>query len=357
MIKKIGFWLLIVLFVLGLVFGYWYLSVSKQHESAAIFNLPDSCAFIIESRDFSSLLKKLNETSLLWQELQKNKLEPESIINLKLLDSILEATDDPEAYINEKSISLVAYNEHNQFNFLLAFHTSAKGLEIWQKLLKKTGGKLEKEIAKKSLRSIFKYSPTNGSKSYYGYLNKNTIWVCEDKNLLDNCMTAEKTLQKNKDFNKVIEFAGNKNDCRIFLNLNKTHSFLQADIGNYMNSGWIELDADIKPAEFSLNGIIKSDSSSLYKELIKQEPQDIEFIQHIPEQTINFTFFGFSDYSSFYNNFYLTNNKQQNDSLSGKISRMVGNEIVLLETEIKNGKRRKYVQLRIQEIEIGRAHV
>ncbi len=353
MLKKILFVLLIVSTLVAGTYGYLYIKNLKKPKILATQAIPQGCSFVIESDDFLKLFKKLNETNLIWEELQQITGVKELNQHYGLVDSIINSNERIKAIFDNNKVYIAAYpgkDTHTDFLFVLNLPDINYTEEV-NNYLKSNAQKYETSDAAEGEKITTVYFKQSLQPVYF-YSNSGMLAISANQELLKN--TVE---QKNKNvlandayFSKLEESAGTDADFRFFVNhqFNQQHAeyfdkaIPQEGIMSIRNAkGWTELDVDFTPNELMMNGYTLCDSSVLLKALGKQEPCEIEFTSIAPATTSSFVFLGISDREKFAGDIFFTTetaeeknkyDKKLDIDLINSIQQIAGEEIILLHT-------------------------
>jgi hypothetical protein len=312
MFKKILFASFILIAVIAGVCGYFYLKNIKKPKISAAQAIPSDCAFVIESDDFLKLFKTLNESSLIWDELQQVSCVQELNREVILADSLIRSNEKLNSIFASNKVYIAAYpSDGKETGFLFALNLPEINYtdEVISYLKEHAAEYEVTDVAGSPLkitRVVFK----NPKFTFYCLINSGLLLISSKREMVENAVIAQgkKSLSQNAEFMKLEESAGKGNDLRLFVNHVKLDFFAkqldQQKISSPVfkpgsNSGWTELDVDLKTNEVMLNGFTLADSSVFLSALKHQQPQEIECTAFMPASTKSFMFFGIEDYSLF----------------------------------------------------------
>ncbi|MFL5752663.1 MAG: hypothetical protein ACJ76F_04595 [Bacteroidia bacterium] len=312
MLKKILFTVLVVIALICAITGYLYLKNLKRPKLLATQMMPADCAFVIESENFLDVYKKLNETSLIWDEL----MQVEQLKNLNskaaLLDSLIRGDEKVNTVFSSTRVYTAAYSSGEKsydYLFALNLHDLSYSEDVNTYLKSKaavyeqvdkdaSGGKLIKAVLKDPAVTL------------YVYLNSGFVLISQQMELIRRSLAGQNKISLSTDalFMKLEESSGKNNDFRFFINHRQIDKFTRyLDLKNTCSplsdaaphKGWTELDVDLNTNEILLNGFTLADSSVFLSALKHQSPQEIECISALPFSTSAFMFVGMEDRSLF----------------------------------------------------------
>ncbi|MBC7864209.1 MAG: hypothetical protein IAF38_14625, partial [Bacteroidia bacterium] len=312
MLKKIAFWLLVVCFIGGGIYAYLYLTAAKKPKVMALQAIPDDCVFIIESSDFFKLWKKLNETNLIWQELQQVEYFREIRETGKIIDSVLSVDDEVKEIFNENPVYLAGVEFEDKRDYLYALNVNMNKAGKLVDFVKRIAVDLAETETKTTKEKIWQFTLKTGKGHLFLYVKDGLALISQKPQILDRAIACinKNCVANDARFKKVSEMAGSSVDFRFYSNaawsgkmylnfLNRNSLF--ESLAAKQTKGWTEMDVDFKPNEMKVNGFTIPDSSSFLNYLAAQTPQEYKFINSVPQSTDNFLFLGLGDFSELYN--------------------------------------------------------
>lgn len=296
---------------------WWYF---RPQQPVAKFNetiraIPINAAFIVETRHPKSLKQKLCSDNDFWQELTSIDLFKKLDKQINTIDSLLLSNHKINSYSD--SISLIisvhpaSVNEYS-FLFTLSIPPNINRTDI-DELIKKSAGNAEIKQRNYDEASISSITLNEGSLNYT--VQKNTLLLSFSGMLLEDAirqLNINNSLLNNPTFERLIRAQSAASDLNLYLNLNLLPGYLDRFINNshqsflyslkYFND-WVVLDGTVKKDALTFNGFSASvDSANNFLNLFKeQEPQRIDMIKIIPENTALLLHFGISNFKTYYN--------------------------------------------------------
>ncbi len=353
MVKKVLFALFVVSAVAAGSYGYIYLRNLKKPRLPATTLIPAHCTFVVESEDLIGFFKKLNETNLIWNEVQE--IEEVNRLNqhYHLLDSIAGLSEKIAGMFSGNKVYMAAYpDEHDKYRFIFAMNLpDINYTGDVQTFLKTHAEKQEiKDLGdgQKMQELHFK----NITQSIWFYLNAGVLVASADQELLTKAVLSkgQHSLHEDADYTKLEESAGTDAGFRFFYNhafsRKQSHCFNDKlgrtgllDITN--TAGWTELDIDFSPNEVTLNGYTLCDSSKMMRAITTQEPVELKFAESAPASTRAFAFLGISNREKFAANMMLSGETEEERekydrkldiNLMNSVTQLAAEELLVLYT-------------------------
>ncbi len=325
MFRKIIFATVIAAILLGGLYWFFYTKEARTPITEGINAIPVDAAIIFESKQTKNTWKKLSQTNIMWEEL----LETQTIADINrqgtTIDSILQASPEIAELLDNHSVYVSAhYTSKNAFDLLYVYSlpnlTYKNDVENY----------LEEKIhfIKIPLKtnafegeSIITIATSNTNILNFT-IAQGILIISKNQDLVKNAVHQLKSglsLNKEKNFNKIIATAGKNVDINVYINYQKFSELIaplfftspnknKTPLFNFADcSSW---DISIKPNALLLSGFTSaSDSGNSFLNLFSnQKPQEAEVVKIIPSSANTFLFFGMSDIKTFHQNFkkYLT---------------------------------------------------
>ncbi len=353
MLKKILFALFVVLAIMAATMGYFYLKQLKKPKILATQLIPSDCAIVLESSDFLNVFRKLNETNLMWEELQQIEALKQLNRNYFLLDSIVGNDQRIRSIFDQNKVYIAAYPaEEDQYKFLFVMNLpDVNYTRDVEEYLQKKATKINKSgpTAVEELKQAW-FAVTE--KPGYFYLKDGILAVSADSSLLLRALHEmdKQVLATDQKFTSLEESAGNDAEFRFFYNhrFNEKYSqYLSQSVreeGLFKisnASGWTELDLHFTPNELMMNGFTNCDSSLFLKAIARQKPSEVEFTEVAPYNTKAFAFVGIGDREKFKYDLLFHDddlnirekyNRKLDIDLISSVQQLADNELVVLQT-------------------------
>ncbi len=293
--KKIIFWIFILLALIAAVWAYYDVKNGKRPKVDAISILPDSCLVYLTTTDFSELEKKINSQSLIFDKLKSFEEVNIFCDIIHQLDSLIQSNNLLKEELDGTQIHFALYE--NGVNWLTTFNIKELGKQ-------QSIGKALSElfIANKMSGDIFTFT-LRKSKPYYFTLNSGVVLVSNSRIIVETAL--RKNTPKFFESKSYLNFKTTLNENNLFsiyINHNlysqdKVASFLNLTFGceQAVSAGAFE----IEPSELKATGYISIDSTEILSALINQPTQSAEAIMNILPSTVrSFQDFGFGSYQT-----------------------------------------------------------
>lgn len=289
--------------------------LSQPSESP--FNaIPGNSAMIIQLNRAGNLLDELNRSNLLWKELARipgiNSVKTE----LHYVDSVSKKNEEISKIFQQHQI-LISITLSGRSDFGALYLTSVGGINpesyITDFAKELVAGHATLTQAPYATTRLHRIQGREGNKAFYfavykgvfmGSFHADLVKRSIDRLLLNTPMAAS------AGFRKVEASAGKKVDANIYINFRFfslvlsgiTNDAVLPDLIKFASfADWSGLDLIIKKDELLFNGTtFASDSSQQFLSLFSdQKPQKKQIAAILPDQTLYFTVFGWSDPARF----------------------------------------------------------
>lgn len=349
--KKIIFSVFVVLAIGAGIWAYLSLKNSKKPNVDALSALPDNCLVYLNTTNFFELNKKINSQSLIADKL-KLFGDVNSFCNtLNVFDSVFASNTVLAEIVNTTKIHFALYEKNS--NWLTSFNIKRLGN---QQLIIDELSKIFK--AKEIENNIYVFN-LNKSDKYYFTLNSGVALISNSPETLDLSLnkTTEK-LQNNKQF---IEFKSTLQENTV-LSIYVNHQlYLKNKISSKLNlsllceNGFSAGNIDIEPSQLTINGYFKPKESELIAAFYDQEPQSLDFLNSLPNNTSYFKAFGFNSFEKLNQKINKLSKNDNNSfwkmvsdsalyNIKNEFEKNVENYLVTFETKLPN---EKFVLLKI----------
>jgi len=313
--------ILIIVIVITGISGFSWLGYSifnKLHTpSESPFNaIPGNTALIIQLNKAGNLLGELNRSNILWKAM--TRLPGISTIKdeLHLFDSASRKNEKISNLLRQYNV-LISITLSGRTNFGALYLTSVSGSDPESYILdfieKMNGGKAIVTETPYSTTTLHRVQSGGSHDAFYFAVMKGVFMGSFHADLVKRALdrlSLNTPMAASAGFRKVQGSAGKKVDANIYVNyrffslvLSKiTKEETLPELLKFSNfADWSELDLIIKKDELLFNGLtVATDSNQQFLALFSdQQPQKKEIAAILPENTLYFTTYGWSDPSRF----------------------------------------------------------
>ncbi len=305
-----------------------------QRPAESPFNaIPGNTALIIQLNKAGNLLEELNRSNLLWKAMSRfpgiNMVKNE----LHYVDSTSRKNEKINKIFQQYNI-LVSITLSGRNNFGALYLASVSGRDPESYILEfindMNSGKAILTETPYSTTTLHRIQSGGNRDAFYFAVLKGVFMGSFHADLVKRAidrLSLNTPMGTSAGFRKVQATAGKKVDANIYVNyrffslvLSKiAHEETLPDLLKFSNfADWSELDLIIKKDELLFNGItVASDSNLQFLALFTdQKPQKKEITAIIPENTLYFTTYGWSDPSRFCQRFQ--NRSQRDENFTGE---------------------------------------
>jgi hypothetical protein len=290
-LKKIIFYVFVLLALIAGIWCYFYLKGIKKPGSQAITAFPDSCIVYFQVNNYFELNKKVNSQSLVFEQLRVFQDVNKFCHSLYAIDSLVkinevtssELADNPiyfAVYPGKELSCLAAFNvklSHNEENFIESFSRVTGAVLQADEFYKFTFQK--KDIFFKTLNGIVAFA--------------------SDEDMIRGYDKGPR-LADNKHFKEYIKVFSSQSNVAVYLD-HKLYSDSKLNkrlrLETLQSKGHSAGIIETEPTEFSINGYLQTDSSDLNSLLLNEEAvQSQDLFSYLPQYVTSFEAFGFSSY-------------------------------------------------------------
>lgn len=313
MTKKILLGLFILLMGAVSFIAYnFYKNVKEPISKTAFEAIPINAALIIKENNFNALVKKINSTNIIWEELTTHTSSAKNINEQMLyLDSLLNGTFKT-IIKNKEVLGSLHLSGANNYDFI--FYISAPNIET-RDIIQKLKNATKNNPSSRDYDGVTIYSfPYAENKKIALTHYKNTLAFSFSTVLVEDVIRQlknETNLLSDSTFAQVIRTSGQATDGNIFLNnqyfskitnqfLSKPSKAFFKDFENY--TSWSELDITIKPNTLALNGFSLSKDENWITLLKNQKPETVDMLDILPYNTAFLYHYGISNTELFFTN-------------------------------------------------------
>ncbi|MDQ3193182.1 MAG: DUF3352 domain-containing protein [Bacteroidota bacterium] len=316
MTKKIIIAILSFVFLAVLVYSYFNFSQIKSPVTNALDAIPPNAALVIKINNAKSLINKINDGNIIWEELISTDYFASKNNELLFIDSLLKNNISIKEIIDIQ-YSYLSFHKSGaeKFNFLftVSIPPYANQKDIHNFFAENSKGWT---MSSRSFNGVTVINIKKQDLSFNYCLSLGVLLFSPSSMLIEEAINQIKTgtsISENQAFKTTHATAGTKVNANFFINYEHLNDLLStflirdskkaSSLSGFAN--WAALDLNIKPNALMLNGFSFSyDTLNNYVNLFgKQKPQNIELTRILPSTTSNFTFFGFSNFSSFHRDY------------------------------------------------------
>ena len=331
---------------------FFYLRLRKENEPAgnALMAIPTDAAFIIESRQTSSLYHTVDGSNMMWEDMRSLPAFSHLRNGLHELDSLLRGNEKMHDVTEGHSLFISAHPFENGLEYLFAFAIPASYttrqfddfLHNHYTVRNKPG-------------EILSLSTNRRNEIGFYAIVKGVLLISASENLLKKAIQQSNALHSLADdtaFHAAqVTAKSSKFDLRLFLHFPDHEfwpkSFLNERFSDNLQkngpfAGWTALDMNVRPQSILMNGFCSVDPAKDYLALFHdQEPQRAEAIIAMPSSTTSFIHFGYSNFQNYFTAYSKRRspdvqtsldsiNKKYETDFGSDFSSLIENETVIL---------------------------
>ncbi len=291
MIRRILFYLFLITSVTGAVYGYLYLSKSKEPKSEVTEHIPANAMFIVYTHDFEQLNKSLIHQNLIWNALKENK----DIVKINKVysyfDSLRTANEDINNLLTDNTFYWSVFKENTSYHHLLLIKFKEQTQqEIIQEIV-------ENSFKKNSNAFAFDVYELNVSGINWNVsISNGLLYFSSDLSLLEKSISIsnDESISVNKDFNSLFKNIGYQKNV-IYINHRLT-SFVDKNL----MSGHSIMSADVQLNDLNFTGYTVFDSITFFNSFSNQEAVKISQYTNLPINPLRLFGYGFSNLNTVY---------------------------------------------------------
>ncbi len=126
LLKKISFYVFIVLALAMAIWGYFKLKENKEPSSSVQEHIPNTAALIIETKNVSNNINQLTRQNLIWNGLLSESVFEETNKVIQYFDSILKLKEEVAQIIDNNPLYLSFFKDKNNYQVLIQFKCKEK---------------------------------------------------------------------------------------------------------------------------------------------------------------------------------------------------------------------------------------
>ncbi|MBA3898641.1 MAG: hypothetical protein H0X62_00275, partial [Bacteroidetes bacterium] len=259
MVKKIILGIITAFFLVGLLLGFLHFRQLKTPALDALYSIPASAAVILRSNDTESLIAKIQDGNLIWDELISLDYFKSLDEGLLFIDSLIERNPGILEVAREKPLYLSLHKlggGRAEYLLSLSFPPSASASSI---------NRIIQDAAKGASISTRNYDNATitslkfPEKSFHYAFYKNILMFSPSAMLLENSVSqanSTENITSSQAFSRVFETANDRVVANLFINYQNTFPIISSFLGNQSEeivapfggfANWAALDVSVKP--------------------------------------------------------------------------------------------------------------
>lgn len=292
LIKRILFYVFLVLAVLLGVWGYFSLKNNKKPNVEALSLLPDSCLVYLNTTNFQELNKKLNSQSLIIDKLKLFGDINEFCNSLNTFDSIFSVNPSLAEEIKNKHIHFAIYDKN--LDWLASFNISQLGKQkgIIQEIKRVLSATAASE-------EIYKFK-LHRNKDFYFSIRSGVVLISNsEEKISDAYSVVGPKLLNNTAFKKFRASIQDNGLLSVYIDHRK---YYENDLSSRLNlsaiceSGFSAGNIDLQPSEVKVNGFLNPGEKDFVSVLSNEPAQPTDFMSILPLTVSHFKAYGFDSY-------------------------------------------------------------
>ncbi len=309
LLKKISFYLFIILSLASAIWGYFKLKESKEPNSNVLEHISNKTFCLIETNSYSDLTNQLVRQNLIWNSLTDDSQFKKGQYNSAYFDSLVSEHAELKTILENNKLFLSCYNQNSSTNYLIQFKIKEASDETYLTSFLKTNLTQDN-----STSSFIIYFKKMNNQKWLISLKDGIVYISNDIGILEGSVNLkiEESIAQNQTYLNLLKTNG-KQKTAIFIN-NKLMPIFNTDVLNTQSI----FTTDFNLNHISLSGYSQIDSTTLFNALKKQKPQTLNFYDELPDNPISFSAIALSETNLFYSNLQFEMNnvkwKELNDS-------------------------------------------
>jgi hypothetical protein len=360
--RKLSFALLLACSLVAIIYWLTYVREAKTPIASGITAIPTDAVAILRSTRAQQTWKKLDDTNIMWEELQSVPSVSRVSYFASYLDSLLKLEPAAAKLLDEQPAYLSLHEKNKSLEPLFVYSLpNLTELPALHDLLKRISGGKETDTHQQGTDSIIKVQPY-GKPAFFYILEQGTLILGPDKELVRRGLMQLKSGNINTRFSRVLDASGNKVDASIFIDFKKLRNITRSGLENNAidklgrasefaeTAGW---DITLKPNALMMSGFCEAGDSTYLKIFADQKPQSVTVAEVLPASTVFMRFTGISDFASYQQSYedYLRKNRsideyqKLTDSLRDRVDvdlsqlmgRWINSELVFARVKMRAG--------------------
>ena len=364
MYKKIAFWVVVAIFIAGLILGYFYFVNLKKENDDVLGAIPSDCRLLLEINGSKKLMSQINFDEKFGKIDTSRNVINGLVAQVKIIESFFSNDEKVRLLFKEEPFYAADLGSTSLHEFVFLTSNSLAGIELKKLTTFQNSTKQRFEGAN---GNEF-WSLNQGNKIIYISIQQGAFIVCENKANLEKILSAQKTLKDDQYFKKLQSQLSKNKSTRIYINTKDKLAhfsafFLSNGFFNKLTSvtraNWLVADLEVGKGRIDFDGYLQSDSTRFHQIFAKQSPIQFGFVEILPENIQHFAGIGLSDCSRFFSS-YKESSVQENssDSLSETLKKgtahlrtYLSGEMVCFNLSISNTLIRDYAMFKIHNAE------
>lgn len=296
LVKKLVFYLFLLLAVGLGVWAYFGLKNNKKPKVEALSLLPDSCLVYLTTANFPELNKKLNSQSLIVDRLKLFGDIEKFCNSLRAFDSLFSSSPFLLDEIRNKPVHFAIYDQ--ALDWLATFNIGQLGD---QKRVRKT---ISEVLSAKEVSPGI-YSFRLQFNTFYFSIRDGVVMIGNTEKIIAH--TGDKTAPKLLDNPAFKEFMNSGQDNNLLSIYVDHKKYVENELASKLNlsaiceSGFSSGTIDLQPSEVKVNGILKPGTRDFISALSDEPAQATEFIAMLPLTVSYFRAYGFNNFKHLHN--------------------------------------------------------
>ncbi len=291
-IKKIGFFLVVLLFVVAAGYGYFYLRSIKKPALDAFSQLPDSCIIYVRTNNFFELNRRINSRSLIADKMRGFKAVDDLCRVLKRADSLFAGNEQLLEQLQDAELHFALYGQKKIF-WLATFNIKELGRQ--EKIL----STMETHLSAVKKDLVYQTDAITGQPVFYT-VNSGVITLSDSEQLLQK--SADPQSAKFADNPSFINNKSTFSESNL-ISLYVNHALYSTSgannsikLGLLTGNGFSASSIETDPSSFTINGYYDTEAGGIFKLFAHQQPQPVEPLLHkLPSETVSFKAWGLND--------------------------------------------------------------
>lgn len=291
MVRRILFYLFVIASIAGAIYGYLYLSKSKEPQSEITEHIPSNAMFVLYTQDFEQFNKTLVHQNLIWNALKDNKhvVKINSVIHY--FDSLRLENDDLKNLLDDNAIYWSVIKENASFHHLLIVKFKEQAQQ--DLILDLVESKFQKNT---SAEAFDLYEFKTSGMSWNVSVKNGLLYFSSDVSLLEKSisMPIQESIRNNEQFNSLFKNIGYQKNV-VYVN-HQLSSFMDKSL----MSGNSIMSADVQLNAVNFTGYTIFDSLAFINSFSNQEAPQISLYAYLPNNPLRIFGYGFHDLNSVY---------------------------------------------------------
>jgi len=290
-LKKIGFYVFIVVSLAMAIWGYFKLIESKAPNTSVLEHIPSTAMCVVETKNCSEFVSQLTRQNLIWNALLTNESMLVAQNGIRYLDSLVNSKPEIAEVLADNSLYWTFLKQDKTIEHLILFKVKEKSNEDLFVDFFKTA--FSKDEAVSSFNAFYF---TNNKQKWLLTYKDGIVYLSSDLGTLQNAMELKKeeSLASNNTYLDLLKLNGEQK-TQIYFNHNFSH-LLSKQLFTQQSLFGLELQLN----EMTLTGYSTDDTLSLFNSFKNQSAQSITGFEHMPNNPVSIQGIALSDVALFY---------------------------------------------------------